>query len=121
MDTALDAIFDFGNNVKEKQTFYLLEHFDRAMLDMELGEYQSWEYPFVANGTTVMIPTHIRRNVIPLIKQGVVQVCTEHQRGADGNKEVATERGLKLFPVFDPAEGAQYPEWEYRIWSGAFA
>ena len=115
MDTGIIKDFKFpampkGTTVPA--TFYKLEHFKRAMKDMELGEPTDYTYKWIDRGVEKQVQTRIRRGVIPLIEQGYINVCSEHQLG---QKVSVTERGVKLFPVFDPDEGAQY-KGDYRIW-----
>lgn len=130
LDTAQDFVLEFptdqrieaeqGGNIIEKATFYKLNHFTREMMDMTLGAFKQFEYPFTANGKTVTIKTNVRENVIPLITSGLVQVVTQSDVAAGNpNRINCTERGIKLFPVWNPSQYALYTGYDWFIWSRA--
>ena len=126
LDTATDFVLEFltddrlGYNIVEKATFYKLNHFTREMMDMTLGAFKPFEYSFTANGKTVIIKTNVRENVIPLITSGLVQVVTQSDVAAGNpNRINCTERGIKLFPLWNPSQYALYTGYDWFIWSKA--
>lgn len=110
-----------GYNIIEEATFFQLNHFRREMMDMTLGPFTPYEWKFIANGTTKIIKINVRQNIIPLIDKGLIQVATQSDVAVGNpNRINCTERGIKLFPVWDPKQYALYTGYDWYIWGPAF-